>query len=87
MLIETGNKGEYRLPPPIEIDDTRLTLWLFEALLRSYPEKNGIFLHDFQNHLALFPLRLPNLLPSELKLNPRLESFAQGINKELVLLK
>lgn len=87
LLKETGKKGEYCLAEPIQIEDKDLALWMYEALLRSYPENDGIFLHDFQNHLSMFPFNLPNLTPFDLRQNPRLESFAQGINKEIVLLK
>ncbi len=87
LLAETGNKGEYRLPEPLAVNDTRLALWLFEALLHSCPERNGIFLHDFQGHPGLFPFALPNLMPSEIALNQNLETFTQGVTKELVMLR
>jgi len=86
VLKDTEKKGVYRAIPRIGIDITKLKYWLVEAALIS----NGLTslpFGGFFERAALYPFKIEHLNQRELELNPRLNIFRHGLDKEMVILK
>jgi len=87
VLSETENKGIYKAPPPLSIEDPRLIAWIIEASLHANPNRSAP-LKDLLNSPGLFPFRLKSIhAESLLGASSRLDILRHGLDDNLVMLK
>jgi len=87
VLQETGKKGIYTSGLTLEIDDSRLTAWLVEAVLHA--RANGAaHLRDLIDSPGFFPFRIRQVHADRLAaVSSRLDILRHGLDDDLVMLK
>jgi len=87
VLRETGSKGIYTPATTLFIEDPRPIAWLVEANLHA--RANGsASLRELLDSPSFFPFRLRPVPAERIRtLSPRLDSFRQGLDNEVVVLR
>ena len=87
VLRESGSKGIYTPATTLFIEDPRPIAWLVEASLHA--RANGsASLRELLYSPSLFPFRIKPIPAESIRtVSPRLDSFRQGLDDEVVMLR
>lgn len=84
LLLDTGEKGVYKMAKQIIIDNEKLAAWLIEAALRS-SGLEAVPLKTLINSSAIFPFKIE--IPPVSRLVGRVELHRQGVDEDILILK
>jgi hypothetical protein len=89
VLRESGEKGIYKAPPAMVVEEPRLTAWLVEASLHVRTNHNqSAPLRDLFESLSLFPFRLKAIgAEGLLAATANLDILRHGLDDDLVMLR
>ncbi len=85
VLVDTSERGLYKLGPVRSVADPALTAWLVEATLMAANETQAP-LNAVRRNPALFPFSLEALAAGILSRQARLEIYRQALDEEMVAL-
>jgi hypothetical protein len=83
VLLDTEKKGVYRQAGVISVDNSNLSTWMAEAIVRA-SEKKLVSVEELRHSLQLFPFDLTGLTAIALEANKRIEVSRQSLGENYV---
>jgi len=86
VLKRSAKRGNYEGTSPRPVTHRKLATWLIESVLLSSSSASGS-LKSIAQVPSLFPFKVNSVNTNDLKENKRLESYRQGLDEDIIMLK
>jgi len=86
VLKRSAKRGNYEGTSPRPVTHRKLATWLIESVLLSSSSASGS-LKSIAQVPSLFPFKVNSVNTNDLKENKRLESYRQGLDEDIIMLR